>query len=80
MIELINRKPSRWRNLTIKEFERDIALLQKACKHLVIRDEYVKQLEKENQQLKDFINETSVETIEKSLEPYYEELEKLYNE
>jgi hypothetical protein len=49
--ELINRKPSRWSNLTIKEFERDIKILQESCKHLVIRDEYVKGLEEEIERL-----------------------------
>jgi hypothetical protein len=51
--ELLNRKPSRWGNLTIKEFERDISLLQKACNDLVIRHEYVDSLEKEIEQLKE---------------------------
>ena len=50
--EVINRKPSRWKNLTVKEFERDIALLQENCKHLVIRDEYVDKLKEENEELK----------------------------
>jgi hypothetical protein len=29
--ELLNRRPNRWGNLTIKEFERDIRLLQEAA-------------------------------------------------
>lgn len=28
--ELIKRRPNRWGNLTIKEFERDIAILQRS--------------------------------------------------
>jgi hypothetical protein len=47
--ELISRKPSRWGNLTIKEFEHDITMLQDACKYLVIRDEYVEQLQQDNE-------------------------------
>jgi hypothetical protein len=50
--ELINRRPSRWSNLTIKEFERDIAILQESCKHLVVRDEYVSSLQEENERYK----------------------------
>ena len=50
--EIINRKPSRWKNLTVKEFERDIALLQESCNHLVIRNEYVDKLQEENEELK----------------------------
>jgi len=30
--ELIRRKPNRWGNITIKEFERDIKLLQETCR------------------------------------------------
>jgi hypothetical protein len=51
LTELINRRPSRWSNLTIKEFERDITILQESCKHLVIRDEYVTSLQEENEKL-----------------------------
>lgn len=32
--ELINRKPNRWGNLSIKEFERDIKVLQETCQSL----------------------------------------------
>lgn len=32
--ELINRKPKRWLNITIKEFERDISILQNAVLEL----------------------------------------------
>lgn len=32
--ELINRKPKRWSNITIKEFERDISILQNAVLEL----------------------------------------------
>lgn len=39
--EILNRKPSKWGNLTVKEFERDIKLLQ----------ERVQELESENQLL-----------------------------
>lgn len=35
LTELLNRKPNRWGNLSIKEFERDIALLQKTCREFV---------------------------------------------
>lgn len=38
------------------------------------------ELEKELQKLKDFINETSVETLEKKMEPYNEEIAKLFAE
>lgn len=49
--EIINRRPNRWGNLTIKEFERDIVLLQENCKHLLTNDYYVKQLKEENERL-----------------------------
>lgn len=54
--QLINRKPNRWGNLSIKEFEADITTLQKACRHLVTRHEYVDKLEKENADLKENVS------------------------
>lgn len=39
--EILNRKPSKWGNLTVKEFERDIKLIQ----------ERVEELERENKKL-----------------------------
>ncbi|NRD81161.1 hypothetical protein HPT25_28115 [Bacillus sp. BRMEA1] len=51
--ELINRKPSRWGNLTIKVFERDLKILQEACNDLIAREEYVKHLQTENEELKE---------------------------
>src|SRR5690625_143858 len=32
--EILNRKPSKWGNLTVKEFERDIKLLQERVQEL----------------------------------------------
>jgi|SRR5690625_1897285 len=32
--EILNRKPSKWGNLTVKEFERDIKLLQERVEEL----------------------------------------------
>ncbi|AZV43635.1 hypothetical protein BAOM_3026 [Peribacillus asahii] len=49
--EIMNRKPSKWGNLTIKEFERDIKLLQETCRHLVINDKYVNLLEEQRKEL-----------------------------
>lgn len=54
--EILNRKPSRWKNLTIKEFERDIELLQEICRHLVIRNEYVEELERKLEQYEVALN------------------------
>ena len=39
---ILNRRPSRWRNVTIKEFERDIKLLTKTVKELSEEVEYWK--------------------------------------
>lgn len=50
--ELINRKPSKWGNLTIYEFERDIKILQEQA-------ERVEELEKENIGLKQDLKDVS---------------------
>lgn len=42
--------------------------------------EEIKKLQEENRILKEFVDENSVEIIEKKMEPYYEELAKLWNE
>lgn len=56
--EILNRKPSKWGNLTVKEFEGDIKLLQERVEELekqshgielnLLNDEVVR-LEKQNQ-------------------------------
>lgn len=51
--ELINRKPNRWGNLTIYEFERDIKILQEQA-------ERVEELEKEIERLKDALSGSAV--------------------
>lgn len=48
--EILNRKPSKWGNLTVKEFEREIKLLQ----------ERVEELEKENRLLRFIAEENKI--------------------
>ena len=38
--EILNRKPSKWGNLTVKEFEGDIKLLQERVEELERKHEY----------------------------------------
>lgn len=38
--ELVNRKPSKWGNVTVKEFNRDIQMLQNAVKERGIEKDY----------------------------------------
>lgn len=39
--ELINRKPGKWGNVSIKEFNRDIKHLQEECKYLMEESDYL---------------------------------------
>ena len=41
--EILNRKPSKWGNLTVKEFERDIKLLQERVQELEQKNDRLKQ-------------------------------------
>ena len=41
--EILNRKPSKWGNLTVKEFERDIKLLQERVQELEQKNDKLKQ-------------------------------------
>lgn len=41
--ELLNRKPKGWRNVTIKEFERDIKHLQSQCRSMILELEETKE-------------------------------------
>lgn len=41
--EILNRKPSKWGNLTVKEFERDIKLLQECVEELEQKNDRLKQ-------------------------------------
>ena len=75
--EIINRKPNKWGNLTIKEFERDITILQEACKHLVINDGYVKSLEEQRKDLVS-LNLWSARRLYKVQKKFaYDELDKI---
>lgn len=72
-------------NDKIEEWKRQIdqAVEYGFCFDALIVKEMVEELIKlknENEKLKAFIDETSVETLENKLEPYYEEVAKLYNE
>lgn len=42
--ELLNRKPSKWGNVSIKTFQNDIRLLQQT---VVLQDEKIKEYERE---------------------------------
>lgn len=42
--EIINRRPSRWGNLSIKEFERDIRILQRQAEERRVLEEKIKKI------------------------------------
>lgn len=66
--EILNRKPSKWGNLTVKEFERDIKLLQERVQELeefnrILSSDksmFIEELVREQQQ-----NQRYLEVIEK---------------
>ena len=63
--EILNRKPSKWGNLTVKEFERDIKLLQERVQEL---EEVLLELVKQNEELRKSIAFYSSESYNAHLE------------
>lgn len=57
--ELINRKPNRWGNLTIYEFERDIKILQEQAERV---QELERKIERYREALEFYANEETYET------------------
>lgn len=63
--ELINRKPSRWGNLTIKEFERDIKILQKQAEEKqAMQREYSEDIDFKRKQVLDLQEEGKRQRIQ----------------
>src|SRR5690625_4100621 len=50
--EILNRKPSKWGNLTVKEFERDIKLLQERVEEL---ERELEAVDRQDEQWKELI-------------------------
>lgn len=80
---ILNRKPNRWGNLTNKEFERDIQLLQEEV--LRLREQLKGEIEKKDQYLQILINSIwdDLELLNKygsteSKISFKEELENIY--
>ena len=58
LIDLLNRRPNRWGNLSIKEFERDILLLNNTVLELQ------QQIEEEKEKTKLYLNRWVSSTID----------------
>lgn len=73
----LDDKIAEWKRQIEQAIEYDLYFDVVIVKEMV--DE-LENLKNEYEKLKDFIEETSVETVEKKLEPYYEEMMKFYQE